>query len=98
MPRSFEETFCTKTGCSPDAFAKTILWRALHRRALPVAWVLWTVNRHYYDLELQTIRSMAAVTTARELRSELDWYRSEYKKRGGLRRYLAVRLSSRRLI
>ena len=97
MPRSFEESFCAKTGCSPDAFERMVLWRGIHRRALPIAWVLWISNRGYFDLELQSIRSIGMATSWRELRSELDWYRSECRKRGRPRRYLAVRLSSGRL-
>ena len=97
--KCFREAFCERTGCSPDQFEQRVLRRGLHRRSLPFALLIRALRPDYYDLEFRTLRYLGDCESTSEFRAELDYYRSEYRSKGGiLRKVLAVRLSGRRLM
>ena len=97
--KSFREAYLDRFQCGADAFEKDLLRRGLHRRALPVAILLRALAPRFFDMELRTIRYLGNARSSEEFRAELDAYRSEYRRHGGiLRNLLTVRLSGSRLI
>jgi hypothetical protein len=97
--KPFREAYLERFQCSPERFERDVFRRGLHRRALPLAWVIRQLAPAYFDLEINTIRYLGNSRSSEEFRSELDSYRSEYRRKGGfLRTMLAVRLSGTRLV
>jgi hypothetical protein len=97
--KTFREAYCHRFGCEPAHFEQSVLRRALHRRSLPIAWLMRVLKPGYFELEVRTLRYLGDAQSSREFRAELDSYRSEYRKQGGfLRNAFAFRLSGRRLI
>jgi len=97
--KSFREAYLDRFACAPEAFEKDLLRRGLHRRALPLVLVIRGCAPRFFEMELRTIRYLGNSCSSAEFRAELDSYRSEYRRRGGvLRNLLAVRLSGTRLI
>src|SRR5690348_11195511 len=97
--KSFREVFCEQTGCTPEQYELHLLRRGLHRRSLPIALLILAFQQRYFDLELRTLRYLGNAQSSQEFRSELDSYRSQYRRHGGaLRKIFAVRLSGGRLM
>jgi hypothetical protein len=97
--KTFREAYMDRFPCRPESFEKDLLWRALHRRALPLAWLIMVLAPRFFDMEFRTIRYLGNACSSEEFRAELDSYRSDYRRRGGvLRNFFAVRLSGTRLI
>jgi hypothetical protein len=97
--KSFREAFCGHVACDPDDYEQHALRLGLHRRALPVAILLRAVFPSYFAVELRTLHFLGNARSLEEFRSELDSYRSHYRRHGGiLRNVLAARLSGRRLM
>ena len=97
--KSFREAYVDRFQCGAEGFERALLPRALHRRALPLAWALQRLSPAFFELEFRTLRYLGNARSSEEFRSELDSYRSEYRRRGGfLRTAFAVRLSGNRLI
>ncbi len=97
-PKTFREAFCERFACSPEAYENQLFWRCLYRRSLPLAWLVYLVNRRHFELDVQTIRQLAVARSMEEFRAELESFRYEYRMRGGLLRQLRVRVSGKRLM
>ena len=96
---SFREAYLGRFECGTEAFEKDLLRRGLHRRALPFVWAVRTLAPGFFELELRTARYLGNARSSEEFRAELDSYRSEYRRHGGvLRNVCGVRLSGRRLM
>jgi hypothetical protein len=97
--KSFRELYLDRYRCDPPGFETHLLKRTLHRRALPLHGMIRKMMPNYFDLEFRTIRYLGNARSSEEFRSELDSYRSEYRRHGGfLRNTLAIRLSGQRLM
>ena len=97
--KTFRESYLERFQCDSDKFEEDLLRRALHRRSLPLAWFVRTRMPSFFELEFRTIRYLGSACSSQEFSAELDDYRSECRKRGGvLRRIFALRLSGKRLI
>lgn len=97
--KSFREAYLERFQCGADGFESDLLRRGLHRRALPLAWLIRRLAPDYFDLELHTVRYLGNSRSSEEFRAELDSYRSEYRRMGGvLRTVFAIRLSGTRLV
>lgn len=97
-PKTFCAAVCGHYGCSPEDFAERVLWRCHHRRALPLGRLIWHLNRHFYDTDLELIRSVADCPTAAEVGAEVSDFRYHNKSHGFWRKFLHVRLSGQRLV
>jgi hypothetical protein len=97
--KSFREAYLERPQRGSGSFENDILWRGLHRRALPLAWLVRIILPNFFEMELRTISYLGNSRSSGEFRAELDTYRSEYRRHGGfLRNALGVRLSGRRLM
>jgi hypothetical protein len=98
-PTTFQEQFCQRVGCLPDAYGRKVFWRCLHRRSLPLAALIHLLNRNFFELDFATIRQLGLARSFAEYRAEVDSFRYECGMRGGfLRRTLRVRVSGGRLM
>jgi len=97
-PKTFREAFCERFNCPAEEFERRVFWRCLHRRSLPLAWLVYVLRRQYFALDFQTIRQLAVSRSPQEFRGELESFRYEYQMRGGVLRDLRVRISGKRLI
>jgi hypothetical protein len=97
--KSFREQYAEHFGCDLSTVETDLLRRALHRRALPFGWAIRICMPAFFQMELETLQYLGNARSSEEFRAELDSYRSEYRRHGGiLRRVFGVRLSGRRLM
>ncbi len=97
-PKTFREAYCEQFNCPPAEFELRVFWRCLYRRSLPLAALVYLLNRRYFLLDLQTIRQLGVSRSPQEFRGELEAFRYEYRTRGGILRQLRVRVSGKRLV
>ena len=98
-PKSFRELFCETHGCPPEAFESRVFWRCLHRRSLPVSALLYRVKPSLFEADFRTIRQLGVAKSFEEFGQEVNSFRSDNRRHGGLlRRTLRVRVSGRRLM
>lgn len=97
-PKTFSGACCGHFHCPPEAFAERVLWHCHHRRALLLGRLLWRFDRHFYDADLEMIRSVADCTTTAELSAEVSSFRYHNQTHGFWRKFLHVRLSGQRLV
>ena len=95
--KPFREAVCEQLGVPPKAYEEEVLWRCLFPSARPLARLLRLLNSHFFDDDLELIRSVADCAALRELRAELSDYRYHKRIRGFLRSILHVRVSGQRL-
>ena len=96
--KSFREAYLNRFPCDPGGFENDLLHRALHRRALPLGWLIRRFVPGFFEMEIRTLRYLGNARSSEEFRAELDSYRSEYRRHGGvIRNLFAVRLSGKRL-
>jgi len=97
--KSFREAYLSQFGCADVAFEMDLLKRGLHQRALPFAWAIRAFVPAFFEMELHTLRFLGNARSSEEFRAELDSYRSEYRRHGGiLRNGFGIRLSGKRLM
>jgi len=98
-PRSFRDAFCQVTGCGAEDFEIRVFWRCLHRRSLAISALIYLMRPTYFSFDFQTIRQLGVATSFEEFGAEIDSFRSDNRRHGGLlRRTLRVRVSGRRLM
>ena len=97
--KSFREFYLEKYPGEAEQFERDLFRRGLHRRARAIQGLVRLLNPSFFTLEYRTLQYLGNARSAEEFRSELDSYRSEYRRHGGLLRNLfGVRLSGRRLM
>jgi hypothetical protein len=70
-----------------------------HRRALPLSALLYRVNPGFFEPDFRTIRQLGLARSFEEFGQEVNSFRSDNRRHGGLvRRRLRVRVSGRRLM
>jgi hypothetical protein len=77
---------------------KDMLWRALYPHARVFAHIMWRLWPGYFKRDLELIRRLVSVTSADEVRFEVDNYRYQHPEFGFFRRNLRLRLSGKRLL
>src|SRR5262249_43613812 len=96
---SFREAYIERLGCDSEAFEEDLIRRGLHRRGLPIRWLIRAFAPRFFEMELRTARYLGNARSSEEFRIELDTYRSEYRRHGGIvRKTLGVRFSGKRLM
>jgi hypothetical protein len=86
-------------GCPLEAFETRLFWRCLHRRALPWSALLYRVNPGFFEPDFRTIGQLGLARSFEEFGQEVNSFRSDNRRHGGLvRRRLRVRFSGRRLM
>ena len=97
--KSFREAYVAQFHCAAAAFEMDLLKRGLHRRASPFAWAIRALVPAFFEMELHTVRYLGNARSSEEFRAELDTYRPEYRRHGGiLRNGFGIRLSGKRLM
>ncbi len=84
--------------CDERAYVRRVFWRALPRRSLPLATLLWLVHREFYARDFALIRELGQTRDATEFHILIEQFRDEVIRSGGwLRNALQLRVSGRRL-
>ena len=96
--KTFREAFCERFQIRPEDYPERLLWRCHHRRALPLGRLIWRRDPHFYDMDMELIRSVADCTTLSDVRMELNDFLYHNQAHGFWRRFLHVRLSGQRLV
>jgi hypothetical protein len=96
--KTFRVVYCERFRLPLDGFEEDLLWRCFHRRGLLIARLLWRLNRRYFEVELELIRSLADCASLEEVQAELDDFRYHHPPTGLLRDTLHVRVSGQRLL
>ncbi len=77
--KTFREAFCARFACAAENYERRVFWRALHRRCLPLAALIYALAPRYFELDLQAIRQLGLATSSAEFRAEIDSFRSDYR-------------------
>lgn len=96
--KTFIAACCGHFHCAPEVFAERVLWHCHYRRALMLGRLLWRLNRHLYDMDLELIRLVAGCESATELGAEVSDFRYHNQNHGLWRKFLYARLSGQRLV
>lgn len=101
MEPDFRSAFCARYKCKDEEFEKVALLKVLHRRALPLAWIILIVAPSYFTPDFQILRHFGSLTRKSNLYSDALDVRNDYARlqaSGFLRRSLKMRISGQRLL
>ena len=96
--KTFREACCEELAISAEAFEERVLWQCLHPRGLRLGKLQWRFNRHYFDTDLELIRTLADCRSLSDMRGELDDHRYHNPVSGLRRSILCLRMSGQRLM
>jgi hypothetical protein len=94
--KTFRELYCEQNQIPLARFESDLVVRSLHRRALPIYWLL-RLNRDYASADFEFVRGVGALRNRREFRTEAAEYQYHPHNRGWLRSMLKLRVSTQRL-
>lgn len=84
--------------CDESAYVRRVFWRALPRIALPLAAVVWLINRKFFTRDFALIRSLGQTCDATEFHFLVEQFLADgLHPIGRLRNALRLRVSRRRL-
>ena len=97
--RNFRELFCEHFGCPTEAYDQKVFWRCVHRRSLPLAAVIYFINRDFFKRDFDTIRHLGITRSQGEFQKEVEDYYFNIRSYGNVfQRMLLVRVSGQRLV
>ncbi len=79
-------------------FEEDVFWRTLYPHAILFSWVMWRLWPAYFARDLDFIRRLSSVTSANEMRFEIDNFRYQNPEYGLLRGRLRLRVSGKRVL
>jgi len=94
--KTFRERYCERHGIDAERFERELVFRSLHRRALPFYWLLG-MNREYTSPDYDFVRGVGDLRQWREFRDEAAGFHYHPHNRGFLRAVLRLRVSTQRL-
>jgi hypothetical protein len=96
--RSLREIFCERFQCPVEEFESRLFWLCLPRWQHPLVRPLEAINRDYFTHDFGLLRRLARVTSAREVKYELESYRHYNPTKGWFRKKFKIRISGKRLL
>jgi hypothetical protein len=95
FPRCLLQTF----RCPTETFERKVFWRCLHRRSLPLSWLLFRLKPAFFKHDLACIHQLGLTRSPAEFDAEVDWFIATVRQEhGDLASLLRLRLSGRRLL
>ncbi|HEY1111719.1 MAG TPA: hypothetical protein VGE76_23895 [Opitutaceae bacterium] len=94
---TFKAAYCTTHACPPEHFGSRVFRKVIHRRAMPAAIVLRTLNPDFFQADFELIQAAGEATDARQLEEHLQDYRLDSRNLRWARRCAFLRISTRRL-
>lgn len=94
--KTFRERYCERRGIATERFERELVYRSLHRWALPFYWLLG-MNHEYTSPDYDLVRGVGDLRQWREFRGEAVEYHYHPYNRGFLRTVLRLRVSVQRL-
>jgi hypothetical protein len=94
---TFAEAWCAKHGTAPEAFATTVLPRALHAHARLVAPVIRFFDHNHFAADLDLVRAAGGLRRVRDLADEITDFNHHPANTGFWRQTMNVRISTHRL-
>ena len=95
--RTFRDLYCAQFRCPPEQFVNRIFRRCLFLHAKPAAWVIVFINKWYFNTDFYFIKNVGNLTNPRDFGGEESQYLRSVHYEGGLRHFLRLRISNRRL-
>jgi len=95
---SFGDLFCETNKCLPGEFREKVFWLFLYPQAIPLARLIWHLNRAYFRPDVEFIERVGNLTNSAEVRLELNRFRYYHRATGLFRGFLKVRISGQRLL
>lgn len=95
---SFGDLFCETNKCLPGDFRVKVFWLCLYPQAIPLARLIWHLNRAYFQPEVELIERVRNLSSSAEVRLELNRFRYCHRSTGFFRGFLKVRISGQRLL
>lgn len=94
---TFAECYCAKYDLPREAFARTVMRRALYRRTHFVRWLLPIINENYFAADYDLIYAVEHLSRLRDFATEAERFNEHPANRGWLRRTFCLRVSTSRL-
>ena len=97
--KTFRDLFCEHFACPPEEFEQRVFWRCLHRRTLPLAALIYFLNRDFFKRDFDTIRQLGVSRRPGEFQKEVEDYYFGMRSYGNLlQQSFRVRISGQRLM
>jgi len=101
VEKSFRTRYCDRYQCPEEGFEKAILLKVLHRRSVPIAWLLLRVHPSVFQTDYRILSQIGNVSSRNNLLADARDIRHDYQRLndfGFLRRFLNLRISGQRLL
>lgn len=99
---SFRQIYCTNMHCAPEQFASDLFSRAIHRRSLPIALLVYLCGDFILNFSTQSLAcfgELSGVTTREAFRKEVEEYRYDVRRQASWwKTNLRLRISGQRLL
>src|SRR6185503_18617281 len=69
---TFRDLFCETYQCLAEEFRDTVFWRCLYPGAIPLARLIWHLNKGYFRPDVELIERVGNLTKPAEIRLELN--------------------------
>jgi hypothetical protein len=95
---SLKEAYCAAYRCKPENFDHQVFWKCIYRRALPLAVVIWVLERRMFQPDLEVIRALGAAAGAVEMQAVMGEFDTRCRLERSIRRAMfRMRVSGARL-
>lgn len=94
---TFQTCLCRGQGCSAAAYADRVFWLTLYHHAVPLALLVWPWRRFWFAPDYALIEQVSTFKPEMDLELELNRLRTAGWAGGIFRRFLWLRVSTRRL-
>jgi hypothetical protein len=90
---AFREIYCARLGLPPSDFEHSVFRRSLYGHVRYLMPLLLLVDSDFFAVDFEFIRGLGAMTSRRDLATEVDGFRYHPANSGFLRRTLRLRVS-----
>lgn len=95
---NLKEAYCAAYRCKPENFDHQVFWKCVYRRALPLAALIWVLERRMFQPDLEVIRALGAAGSAVEMQSVMGEFDNRCRLERSIRRAIfRMRVSGARL-
>jgi len=95
---TFQEAWQRAYPQAAVSFEDDVFWRSLYPHAMIFARIMRLIWPGYFQRDMELIRRLGALTSANEVRFEIDNYRYQHPEYGLFRHGFRLRVSGKRLI
>ncbi len=96
--QTFCDAVCKRFGIAREQYEEEVFRRCVFPATRFLSRLFRCLRPRAFEDDFELIRSVASCTSVREMRAEVNWFRSACPPRGFGRRVLHMRVSGKRLV